>query len=82
VLLQRTPYNKDADVGFELKAAGRGYVVIIQDVRGRYASVGATQMLAASRVRGIWQASVRHNERRPGIAHATRPSTRTRDCTA
>jgi hypothetical protein len=40
VLLQRTPYNKDGDVGFGLKAAVRGYVVIIQDVRGRYASEG------------------------------------------
>jgi hypothetical protein len=40
VLLQRTPYNKDGDVGFGLKAAARGYVVIIQDVRGRYASEG------------------------------------------
>ena len=35
VLLQRTPYNKDGDVAFGLKAAARGYVVIIQDVRGR-----------------------------------------------
>jgi len=40
VLLQRTPYNKDGDVGFGLKAAARGYVVIIQDVRGRYESEG------------------------------------------
>ena len=40
VLLQRTPYNKDGDVAFGLKAAARGYVVIIQDVRGRYASEG------------------------------------------
>ena len=40
VLLQRTPYNKDGDVGFGLKAAARGYVVIIQDVRGRYTSEG------------------------------------------
>src|SRR5689334_24585892 len=40
VLLQRTPYNKDRDVGFGLKAAAHGYVVIIQDVRGRYQSEG------------------------------------------
>src|SRR5256885_7879957 len=40
VLLQRTPYNKDNGVGFGLKAAARGYVVIFQDVRGRYASEG------------------------------------------
>ena len=40
VLLQRTPYNKDRGVDFGIKAAARGYVVLIQDVRGRYASDG------------------------------------------
>ena len=40
VLLQRTPYNKSSGVAFGLKAAARGYVVIIQDVRGRYTSDG------------------------------------------
>ncbi len=40
VLLQRTPYNKDNEVDFGLKAASRGYVVIVEDVRGRYASEG------------------------------------------
>jgi hypothetical protein len=41
VLLQRTPYDKYRGVEFGLKAAARGYVVIFQDVRGRYASEGA-----------------------------------------
>jgi putative CocE/NonD family hydrolase len=40
VLLQRTPYDKNGGVNFGLRAAARGYVVIIQDVRGRYASEG------------------------------------------
>jgi uncharacterized protein len=40
VLLQRTPYDKNNGTTFGLKAAARGYVVIIQDVRGRYASEG------------------------------------------
>lgn len=40
VLLQRTPYNKDGEVEFGLKAAARGYVTIIQDVRGRFSSDG------------------------------------------
>jgi hypothetical protein len=40
VLLQRTPYNKNGGVVFGLKAAARGYVVIVQDVRGRYTSDG------------------------------------------
>ncbi len=40
VLLQRTPYNKAGGVDIGLDAAARGYVVIIQDCRGRYASDG------------------------------------------
>src|SRR6478735_8415882 len=40
VLLQRTPYNKSGGVGFGLKAAVHGFVVIVQDVRGRYTSDG------------------------------------------
>jgi uncharacterized protein len=40
VLLQRTPYDKSHGADFGLKAAARGYVAIIQDVRGRYTSEG------------------------------------------
>ena len=40
VLLQRTPYNKSGGTGFGLKAASHGYVVIVQDVRGRFSSDG------------------------------------------
>lgn len=40
VLLTRTPYDKHGDVDFGEKAAARGYVVINQDVRGRYTSGG------------------------------------------
>ena len=40
VLLQRTPYDKNNGFTFGLKAAQRGYVAIVQDVRGRYASEG------------------------------------------
>jgi putative CocE/NonD family hydrolase len=41
ILLQRTPYDKHG-WGFEFarKAAMRGYVVVLQDVRGRYTSEG------------------------------------------
>src|ERR1700749_1472115 len=38
VLLQRTPYNKNNGVTFGFRAASRGFVVIFQDVRGRYSS--------------------------------------------
>ena len=40
VLLTRTPYDKKWDADFCLKAAARGYVVVAQDVRGRYSSEG------------------------------------------
>jgi uncharacterized protein len=40
VLLQRTPYNKAGGTNFGRRAAARGYVAIIQDVRGRYTSEG------------------------------------------
>jgi len=40
VLLQRTPYNKTYGADFALRAAARGYVAIVQDVRGRYTSEG------------------------------------------
>jgi hypothetical protein len=42
VILKRTPYDKhnDDSVVFGLKGVARGYVVINQDVRGRYTSDG------------------------------------------
>ncbi len=40
VLLQRTPYNKDNTADFARQAASRGYLVVVQDVRGRYTSEG------------------------------------------
>src|SRR5437660_2471883 len=40
VLLVRTPYDKTGTINFGLKAAARGYVVIAQDVRGRFTSEG------------------------------------------
>jgi len=40
VLLVRTPYDKQWTIAFGLKAAARGYVVIAQDVRGRFTSEG------------------------------------------
>lgn len=40
VLLQRTPYNKDNAAGFAHRAVARGFMVVVQDVRGRYKSDG------------------------------------------
>ncbi|MEY2413484.1 MAG: uncharacterized protein QOD84_2090, partial [Acidobacteriaceae bacterium] len=43
ILLQRTPYRRATwgyDVDFAQRAASRGYIVFLQDVRGRYTSDG------------------------------------------
>jgi putative CocE/NonD family hydrolase len=40
VLLQRTPYDKNNGAEFGRRAAERGFLVVIQDVRGRYTSEG------------------------------------------
>jgi uncharacterized protein len=40
VLLTRTPYNKTSEMPLGVRAAERGYVLIAQDTRGRYASEG------------------------------------------
>jgi uncharacterized protein len=40
VLLERTPYDKRNSASFAIRSAAHGYVVIIQDVRGRYSSDG------------------------------------------
>jgi uncharacterized protein len=40
VLLQRTPYNKDNAAQFGHAATARGFMVAVQDVRGRYTSEG------------------------------------------
>ncbi|MFN7976834.1 MAG: CocE/NonD family hydrolase [Vicinamibacterales bacterium] len=45
-ILQRTPYNKDRDVALAEYFVPRGYVVIIQDVRGRYTSGGHWRPIA------------------------------------
>jgi len=40
VLLTRTPYNKDNFASFGQKGAARGFMVVVQDVRGRFTSDG------------------------------------------
>ena len=40
VLLQRTPYDKNNGAEFGRRAADQGFLVVIQDVRGRYTSEG------------------------------------------
>lgn len=40
VLLQRTPYNRRGGAGSGRELASHGYIVVIQDTRGRYESEG------------------------------------------
>lgn len=40
VVLVRTPYNKNGAAGLGNDGAARGYAIVAQDVRGRYASEG------------------------------------------
>jgi len=40
VLLERTPYDKTHERDFGMKGVARGYVVVVQDTRGRFASEG------------------------------------------
>ena len=40
VLLQRTPYNRKGDAGTAHELASHGYVVVLQDTRGRFDSGG------------------------------------------
>jgi putative CocE/NonD family hydrolase len=40
VLLERTPYNRAGESGMANRLAANGYVVILQDTRGRYESDG------------------------------------------
>jgi hypothetical protein len=44
-ILERTPYNKDTSVAYLLPFVRRGYVVVCQDTRGRYASQGVWHMM-------------------------------------
>ena len=43
VLLSRTPYNKNGAEAIAKRYAAAGYVVVVQDERGRYASAGASK---------------------------------------
>jgi putative CocE/NonD family hydrolase len=45
-LLTRTPYNKDGSSGEGRYYAARGYNVVANDVRGRYASEGVWRLIA------------------------------------
>ena len=44
-IMERTPYDKDRSFGYMAGFVASGYVVVIQDTRGRYASEGVWHMM-------------------------------------
>ena len=71
VLLERTPYDKNNSSGFGLRAAAQGYVVILQDVRGRYTSDGAWYPFKHESSDGFdtveWAAALPYSDARVGM---------------
>lgn len=71
VLLQRTPYDKNGAFTFGLRAAAQGYVVIVQDVRGRYSSEGEWYPFKHESDDGYdsveWAASLPYSDGRVGM---------------
>ena len=71
VLLERTPYDKNNSSGFGLRAAAQGYVVIVQDVRGRYTSDGEWYPFKNESSDGFdtieWAASLPYSDGRVGM---------------
>ena len=71
VLLARTPYNKDNSAEFAERAAARGYMVVIQDTRGRYTSEGEWYPFKHESNDGYdtveWAAALPHSDGRVGM---------------
>jgi uncharacterized protein len=71
VLLERTPYDKTGSSGFGLRGAAGGYVVVVQDVRGRYSSDGEWYPFKNESSDGYdtieWAASLPYSDGRVGM---------------
>ncbi len=77
VILMRTPYDKSADwaVFPVFKIVPRGYVVIIQDVRGRYTSEGEWYPFKHEQADGFdtveWAAALPYSDGKVGMMGAS-----------
>ena len=77
VILMRTPYDKSVDwaVAPAYKIAARGYVLIIQDVRGRYTSEGEWYPFRHEQADGYdaveWAASLPYSNGKVGMMGAS-----------
>jgi hypothetical protein len=71
VLLQRTPYSKDYTAVFASKAVAHGFMVVAQDVRGRYTSDGEWYTFKHESEDGYdaveWAAALPHSNGKVGM---------------
>ena len=71
VLVQRTPYDKSTRAPVSMELAAHGYLVVVQDVRGRHASAGDWYPFAAEELDGYdtieWAASLAGSDGRVGM---------------
>jgi len=71
VLLQRTPYSKDYTAIFARKAAAHGFMVVAQDVRGRFTSDGEWYTFKHESEDGYdaveWAAALPHSNGKVGM---------------
>ncbi len=71
VLLTRTPYDKSNGASFGQMGAQRGFIVVVQDVRGRYTSEGEWYTFKHETEDGFdtveWAASLPHSDGRVGM---------------
>jgi putative CocE/NonD family hydrolase len=71
VLLTRTPYDKNGGAAFGQTGALRGYIVVVQDVRGRYTSDGEWYTFKNEPNDGYdtveWAAALPHSDGRVGM---------------
>jgi putative CocE/NonD family hydrolase len=71
VLLQRTPYDKNNASDFGHKAVARGFMVVVQDVRGRYTSEGEWYTFKHESQDGYdtieWAAALPHSNGKVGM---------------
>jgi len=71
VLLTRTPYDKNTGVAFGHMGAQRGFIVVVQDVRGRFTSEGEWYTFKHESEDGYdtveWAAALPHSDGRVGM---------------
>jgi uncharacterized protein len=71
VLLERTPYNRTGEAGMANELASHGYIVVLQDTRGRYESAGEFYPFRDESSDGYdtveWAAQLNHSNGKVGM---------------